>query len=242
MYRLLLALWVTTSSISAGYAQSQRTDIRQNLVWYDASVGIPMTQATGLHVESGQRRSLEDGAVSQQFFRTGVNFRLFDFIKTTAGFAHFQNDADPEFRFIRKVEWRGFQFWTVEHSAGKWSADFRLRTEQRFFEQTDEKDQRTGFRFNHRVGYRIRGRYYVFGTPGKTGATYLEAGNEVMVNYGRNIDTNYFDQTRWQVGVSRKITRQVAVQVSGMFLYQQLSGGSRYNLQQVLRVQAVVSL
>ncbi len=68
----------------------------------------------------------------------------------------------------------------------------------------------------------LKGKQMVAKTP------FLFANNEVMINFGKEIVNNYFDQNRVFVGLGYQFTTHLNAQLGYMYIFQQLPVGNKY--------------
>ncbi len=166
---------------------------------------------------------------SQGIIRVGLTYYKNDNTKFTAGYAyinHFPADNHADISVPEHRPWQQVQ-WHSRYNRTRLMQWFRL--EERFRHKVKDNDELgDGYNFN------FRGRYNFFLTtslgrkPFSKGSISLIANNEIMVNFGKEIIYNYFDQNRFFVGFSYHTNDHDNLQFGYMNLFQQLTGGNQY--------------
>lgn len=117
----------------------------------------------------------------------------------------------------------------------RWS--HRLRAEARYFHEVQGEELGEGFVFgNYRVRYRLG-----FDLPlrrsqdGTRDLLTLRLFDEVMLNLGRNIVRNTFDQNRIGVAVQAPLFRNVSAELGYIHWFQQRSSGTAYYERHIAR-------
>jgi hypothetical protein len=213
MKRLLLALGGVASAIG------QNTNIVDNNAnaWFNYFGDHPLGKSRfDLHLE-GQWRRFDLGAKWQQLLlRPAVNYRLTPKIVLTGGYCFVETyrygsypvlAAFPEHRFFEQATM------TQKFLGLNWLN--RLRLEQRNIGQM-ARDPSGGFRVD---SWRYENRFrYMLRTDIPLGKSkhYLALYDEIMVNWGKNVAFNTFDQNRAYIAVGRRLPKQSRVEFGFM--------------------------
>jgi hypothetical protein len=231
-YRIILFL----SFFLIQNTKAQKNNTTTNLIWYDIVLHFPISVNWNAYGEFGQRRInlIED--LNQQIFRVGIIRNISSDLKITFGLATFQNDMNPSFSFKNRPEYRVFQFIEIAKQLGKVQTEFRLRIEQRWNQNTNGTELLDEFTFSHRIGYRFKGRFTIPAFLKSNNRYYLEIGNETMVQFGKKVDVNTFDQIRLFSGLGVKWSQIVSSQFTFMYLFQQKSNGVNFAEQYIFRL------
>jgi hypothetical protein len=174
-----------------------------------------------LHAEAQVRRA--DGALGtaawqQLLVRPGVIYPLAPGARVTAGYAHVTTwpygDQPVRARFPEHRLWEQLQ---LTHGIGRVAWTHRYRLEQRWVElpvaapagsagaTRFDRTYTNRMRYLGRVTLPLRGRTLDVGEP------YASVYDEVMVNWGRNVGRNVFDQNRaygavgWRAGTTTRV-------------------------------------
>ena len=104
----------------------------------------------------------------------------------------------------------------------------RFRAEQRFVHRSDGNKLTEGYRFNHRLRYQL-GIQWPMRPPAPGRLTpNLVVQNEILVNAGKEIVYNYFDQNQFFIGISCPVGRGFTLQTGYLNLFQQQSAGNAF--------------
>lgn len=157
---------------------------------------------------------------SQGLLRTGLSRNLNEKFTLTAGIAHFRYFINDQ---TTRGEWRPWEELAIHDNWKKWKITHRIRAEQRFNENVVNDEPNDKYVFNHRFRYRLDFQRSIWQKNQKQ--LWLSFGNELMVNAGKNIKINYFDQNRSYGGLIYDLTKSFSVQAQFMYIWQQLSNG-----------------
>jgi hypothetical protein len=164
--------------------------------------------------------------VGQTISRAGYTYYVNDHVKLTAAYAHATRYSTsggpdvPEYRPWQQIQW-------VEKKNSFTMMQW-IRLEERFRRIVSAGELTDEYSFNYRIRYNmaftipLKGKQVVAKTP------FLFANNEVMINFGKEIVYNYFDQNRAFVGLGYQFTSQLNSQLGYMYIFQQLTGGDQY--------------
>lgn len=119
----------------------------------------------------------------------------------------------PEHRSWQQIQW-------VEHKKG-FNFTQAFRVEQRFRRRVRDETLDEGYNFNWRFRYNftftipLRGSTLVKHTP------FLLVQDEILVNAGKLISHNYFDQNRSFLGIGYQFTETTSAHLGYLFIFQQ---------------------
>lgn len=173
----------------------------------------------------------------QFIFRIGGTYYLSDKTKLTAGYAfvnHFpadnhKNISQPEHRPWQQIQWHNN---SPRLKLMQW-----VRLEERFRRKIASNDALAdGYNFNWRARYNIMMQVALSKKPFRPGSLNLAINNETMVNFGKQIVYNYFDQNRFFVGLHWYTTAHNWLQFGYMNLFQQLPAGNQYRMIHTARI------
>ncbi|UYZ64532.1 DUF2490 domain-containing protein [Hymenobacter weizhouensis] len=220
----------------AGPALAQKQYVRQQQTWvgvFNQTRFAPRWGTwTDLHLRLHER-FVQD--VFQGIARVGLTYYLTDDVRLTAGYAyvhHFPEGA----RRVSQAEhrpWQQVQWFTKFPQARlmQW-----VRLEERFRRTIREQQPTDEFDFNYRVRYNAALFVPLTKRGFEPGGLQFLLNNEVMMNFGREIRLNYFDQNRLFAGVVYQLNRHAQLHGGYMHLFQQLPAGSTYRNQHTIRL------
>ena len=216
-------------SIAKGFAQTKQTE-KLKQVWTGYFNQTRFSDKWGAWFDI-QLRTKDDffDDFSQLLIRPGITYYLNDATKLTAGYAyirHFpadnhKNVAMPEHRPWQQIQWhtKYTRLRTMQ----------LLRLEERFRRKIlNDSTLASGYNFNFRWRYNFLLQYPLNGGQIKAGDFSLIFNDEIHINFGKQIVSNYFDQNRFFAGVAYHVNAHDNIQIGYMNLFQQLSGNSRY--------------
>ncbi|MBX0290156.1 DUF2490 domain-containing protein [Hymenobacter sp. HSC-4F20] len=234
MKRLLFPLVLLL--LLSQHATAQKQYVREQQTWLGMFNQTRFSDRWGTWTDLHLR--LHDHYVQDLFqgvARVGLTYYLTDDVRLTGGYAyvhHFPDGArtigQPEHRPWQQVQW-----FTKFPKARlmQW-----VRLEERF-RRTIQRNERTDeFDFNYRTRYNAA-LFLPLTKKGFTpGGLQFLLNNEVMMNFGREIRLNYFDQNRLFAGLVYQLNPHAQLHGGYMHLFQQLPAGSTYRNQHTIRV------
>lgn len=169
--------------------------------------------------------------------RAGATYFFNDRTQATAGYAHFHyfageshpQDARPEHRLYQQVLWM--------NNGPKLRLQNRIRTEERWRQHMGSRGEALpGYNFN----WRFRAQWQLLYPLGKRlyapGTLALLVADEAMLNFGKEIVYNTFDQNRIIAGVQWQTGKASFIQAGYMHIFQQQAAGNKYRQSHVARI------
>lgn len=228
---LLLCLFLQT-----GFAQ--KTVSTEEQAWFGVFNQTRFSNHWGIWLDAHLR--LKDdfvGDLSQFIGRAGGTYYLTDDVRLTAAYAfinHFPAEghsdiSQPEHRPWQQVQW--FTKWPKVRLM-QW-----VRLEERFRHKIlNDSTLADGYSYNGRVRYN----YALFLPLTKKGfgpgSLQFLINDEILINFGKKIVYNYFDQNRFFVGLAWQANTHAQFQVGYMNLFQQQPAGNQYRNQHTIRI------
>ena len=141
--------------------------------------------------------------------------------------------ADEALDRIRP-EIRPHQEITLYHAPfGRLKISHRYKAEERFFLKSTPEEQ---VDFNWRFRYKLEAQWPLQPEKKGAGAVLLRAYDEIMVNAGKNIVYNVFDQNRVYGSVQVGLSNQWAVEVAYIHWFQQRPSGTQFYNRNIARL------
>jgi hypothetical protein len=166
--------------------------------------------------------------------RTGVVYALSDRVFVLAGFATFLYPQNNDVNLLRK-EWRPWEEIMFTDNIGRLKIIHRFRLEERYNQQVTKNGLSDSYTFNYRFRYKLDLQYPLFRKDKTNGVFFVNIGNELMINAGKIIKYNYFDQNRTWLGLNFVLNQQFTFQLQYMRIWQQQSNGYTLENDNVLR-------
>jgi hypothetical protein len=121
----------------------------------------------------------------------------------------------------------------VNSKKNQFSISNRWRLEQRWQQKILNNEKTGDYRFTIRLRYAINFIYSPFKNPILPSFTNY---NEFMMQFGKEVVYNTFDQLRLSFGIRQTITPQLNVDLNYMYIYQQQASGNQYVRANTLRL------
>lgn len=231
MKRKVTFVFVATFAFYALMAQD-RKDTYSDQVWlgYFSSVKLYPRLSLGNDLQARSRNSLP----SQYIARTGLVYSITERIFVTGGFAAFFYPQSTNQNLLRN-EWRPWEELMITESAGRLKITERIRIEQRFNQVIVKNDPTDDYNYTNRLRFKFDLQYPIINASKEKNVVQLAAGNEVMINTGKSIKYNYFDQNRLYAGINYAVNPFLTFQLQLMYIWQQQSTGYNFDNNKVLR-------
>lgn len=243
-YRLPAVLFLGLFSVSALRAQTAPgyTVIPQQQTWLGYLNQTRLSKHWGLWLDVHTRRtSAFLDRWSMHVVRPGIIYYPSDNIRVVGGytFARLYAQTTPA---PTRTEHRPWQQISVDTRYGRLLTTQRLRIEERFIQRTSGSELLDTYGFNWRFRLMLTLQYPLTRSTTARHVPLAVFQNEVMVNAGRQITYNVFDQNRLFVGVTYPVTKTLSVQAGYMNQFVQQPSGNAFVSNHVARVFVIHNL
>jgi hypothetical protein len=237
MHTYPVCLFIAIIIAQLSIAQTKQVQSHEQ-VWFGYNNQTRISKKWGIWLD-GNLRTRKDYFTNfyQGVLRTGIMYYLNDAARITAGYAWINYFPDDGHSAVSRPEHRPWQQIQWQTQYPKSSLSHRLRLEERYRRKIlNDSTLADGYNFNFRVRYNL-----VFQVPlSKRGIApntiSFVTSDEVMVNFGREIVYNYFDQNRFFVGFGYHPNTTDQLQVGYLNIFQQQAAGNRYRNAHVVRI------
>lgn len=215
------------------FAQTKSKEVNtQDQTWFSVNSTIRLNEKFGIITDLHMRRNNFLSDPGFYFARVGVNYWLKENVTATAGYAQlWLAPANPNWnRFAR--ENRVYQQIQMASKIGKLGLVNRLRNEQRWQQKIVNDKFIDKYKFSDRVRYLLSVTVPVFKNPHYPS---LVVSDELLVQFGKEIVYNTFDQNRAFVGIKQSISHELSFDLGYMLVYQQKASGYQYDENNTLR-------
>lgn len=225
------------SSLAALPAQAQKTYVQERQTWLGVFAQTRFSARWGAWADGHLRlREQYVQALGQGIARAGLTYYLTDDVRLTVGYAYAHHFAEgarrvalPEHRPWQQVQW--FSKFPKARLM-QW-----VRLEQRFRSRAASPETRASSSdFNYRVRYNAALFVPLTRRGFEPGGVQALLNNEAMMNFGREVRLNYFDQNRLFAGLVYQASKHGQLHAGYMHLFQQLPAGSTYRNQHTIRL------
>jgi hypothetical protein len=218
---------------------SQQKEVtKQSLYWMRYYNQLTFNPRWSWHNEIDDRRFFKYNKQQHLIFHSHVHYKLSQNFDAAFGFTYSRQspqspDASTE---LIVPELRPFQEITVSNLlAGRFTLIQRLRIDERFIHKNNGKVLLDGYDFNIRFRYRIQAALAVL-KQGSQFQTTLKVADEIMINAGKAIIINQFDQNRIYVGIEQSLGKKVSLEAGYLHWFQQRSSGYQFFSRDIIRL------
>ncbi|OYU96897.1 MAG: hypothetical protein CFE21_01015 [Bacteroidetes bacterium B1(2017)] len=213
---------------------AQQKDINQHVqVWISANNTFQLNKHWQLLADAHARKTIDNRAGQFYLLRAGALYQFTPKISVAAGYAHAWIAPSQLGWTTFGNENRLYQQVTLSDKFMGSNLSLRFRNEQRLTELI-VADKKTGtYRFVNRARLLVNFLIPLSSNPMKPE---LLVANEVMLNLGKDVTYNTFDQNRTILGIRQKINTNWSYDLAYMLIYQQKQNGLSYDLNHTLRL------
>lgn len=205
MMILFGAIFISTNALAQGSSYEY-----PNQQWIQFYEQAKINKHWAILADAGYRRKNLFAETSQYIARVALGYRINTHMRLAAGFANLGFYSSGP---LSKLEFRPYEEWMIFNSHKAVKIKQRFRIEERFFKTITDHQIQSGTDFNLRVRYLL-----TLNLPVYTFASGLKlsvnAGNELLVNSGKNINNNISYQYRILVGPALKIAKNLTVKLT----------------------------
>ena len=213
-------------------AQTSKEINEQVQFWGSLNTTTRITDKWGLAADVHVRRNDFVRDPSFYFVRVGAHFWLSEKLTLTFGYAHMWKAPACDGCETWSNENRIYEQVQYATKLGSASVLHRVRNEQRW-QQEIQDDARTGETlFSDRVRYLVS---FTIPVSKKPSIPSLVFSDEILVQFGKDIVLNTFDQNRLFAGIKKRMTPAWSFDLGYMMVYQQKASGYQYDLNHTLR-------
>lgn len=231
-FRIILFLFVSL----ACQGQSSKIVDHQSILWTRYYNQLSLNEKWSLHSEFDNRLFIKPIAENLYVIRVQGRYKINEHLETGVGFAYFSVDTQvPEINFDFEIpEYRGQQDITWKKNIGKVTFYQRFQLEERFIHNAGKTALLPGYSFSWRFRYRLQGDY----TFWKKEKHFIKAilSDEVMVNFGKKIIKNTFDQNRIYIALQYGFNPNIALELGYLNSFQQRANGIDYFNRNIIRL------
>lgn len=213
------------------FSQTGKVVTYQNLFWARYYNRLVFNKQWSIHSEVDGRWYFPEMAIHQLVLRTQGRFKFHENAEAGIGFALFhQYPHDPDIRENPAPELRPQQDITLRHPFKYFQLSHRYLLEQRFFRNADHGVLLSGYRFNFRFRYRLQLEAPI------CKKVKLVLFEEIMLNFGRTVIRNVFDQNRIYAGIQIEVLKPLSLELGYLNWYQQRNDGDHFFDRDIVRL------
>jgi hypothetical protein len=216
-------------------AQTEKNIDHQSLLWTRYYNHLTLNNKWSIHTEFDNRIFINPTEQNLFAIRMQGRYKINANIEVGGGFVYFSvTTQDPDVSFDFKIpEYRGQQDITWKQDFGSFTLNQRYQVEERFFQNANKEELLSGTTFFWRFRYRLQGEYSCW----KKENQYLKAivYDELMINGGKNIVKNTFDQNRIYAALQYGVNKNIALELGYLNSFQQRASGVDYFDRDIIR-------
>jgi hypothetical protein len=167
------------------------------------------------------------------FLRGGITYIPNSSVSLTGGYAHMWLAPTKEGWSTYADENRIYQQAQLNTKIGKVSVVQRLRNEQRWQEKIANDEPTGEWRFTDRVRYLASFNIPIFNNKKWP---LLVLSDEILIQFGKEVIYNTFDQNRLFVGIKQNINPKLSFDFGYMNVYQEKYSGYQYDMNHTIRL------
>lgn len=215
--KIFFLIGVLCITVAGAHAQSDnRSNTSNTNAWLMYFGNHKVSDRWGIHAEVQWRRHDLLSADQQLLLRTGVDYYTRGNNRLTAGYGFIRTHPYGEFGAPGDFpEHRIWQQFLTSQSIGRVSLSHRYRLEQRFIGNANSGSMEGG-RYENRMRYMAKITVPIGNDWEKP--MFFAVYDEVMLNFGKDVGYNLFDQNRVYGAFGFTITQQIKLEAG--YLYQ----------------------
>jgi hypothetical protein len=216
---LCVTVMLTTAGLTA-YSQKQIE--KRDQTWFGYFNQTRLTKRSGVWIDLHHRRTgdfVDDNSIS--IARLGYTYYLADQVRVTVGHAiarQYSNVVDLP-NTTEQRPWQQIQ-WIEKRRFFLLNQYFRI--EERYRPVVVAGEETDDYHFNWRFRYNVALTFPLKGKSVEPKSAFIFFNDEIHINAGERINTNYFDQNRLFLGFGYQFTKQLNGQVGYLYVFQQL--------------------
>jgi len=214
---------------ASSFAQQTHTSYGKQW-WLRYYSRLEFSEKWHLVTEFDNRRFIQPDRQNTFLVRMQVLYNFSNKVSVGAGGSYFLQTQDSgDLGTIQVPEIRPHQELNIKQSIGKINILHRYKIEERFIRNIADGKPADGYRFNFRFRYQL-GIDIVLLKKLK-----LRVYDEILLNAGKNIHYNFFDQNRIYGGLNYEILKGLTIEAGYMHWFQQRASGKDFNSWDILR-------
>ena len=235
---ILVSMLIAACTFSSSAQPNEKKITTRPMAWYGYLNTLQLSPKWSVTSDIGLRNYLDNGHQSQFLMRSKINYELGQNWNAGIGFAYFETTtSDPtSTSTLRVPELRPFQEFNNKQKFNKITFSHRFRIEERYLRKTVNDKLIDKYNFNFRFRYQFGFDYNLYKSKDNKQSLNLKLANELMVNAGKNIVSNLFDQNRIYAGLNYQPINNLSIELGYMNLFQEKSSGTQFNQGNIIRL------
>jgi Protein of unknown function (DUF2490) len=219
------------------FAKAQNKVIaHQNVYWLRYYNQLAFSPKLVFHTEFDNRKSFGTNQQQQAIFHARLFYQLPKNTEIAGGITYSRQSQAESPTHLVVPEFRANQLatWTIP-TTKRLAIQHRIWIEDRFQRHHDGKVLLEGYDFSLRFRYRLQAAFQL-NKPENKLKTIAKISDELMLNAGKKIVYNYFDQNRFSVSIEQNINKNLSFETQYFRTFQQKPAGNQFASRNVLRL------
>jgi hypothetical protein len=231
-----IALILPLFFVLFGQAQTEKKIDHQSILWSRYYNLLTLNEKWSLHSEFDNRIFIIPLTENLFVIRTQVRYKANNAIELGGGVGYFPvATQDPENTTDFMIpEYRGQQDIVWKNTIGKIQLSQRFQVDERFIRNASKTELLPGFSFNWRFRFRIQAEYDLWKKDNRYLKTIVH--EEILLNAGKSIVKNTFDQNRVYAALQYGFNKKIAVELGYLNSFQQRASGVDYYNRDIIRL------
>lgn len=221
------------------FAQSTTKKVTTRpLAWYNYLNILQLSPKATITTQVGERQFLDNGHHYQIVAWSKFNYSLGSNWDAGIAFAYVTSKTfNPASTSSLSVpELRPFEELNYKQKISRINIVHRYRLEERYIRKTENDKLIDGYNFNFRFRYQLTFEYNLYKSKDNNRAFSIRAGDEIILNAGKTITHNVFDQNRIFASLYYQPSKHVAMELGYMNAFQERSSGMDYYKSNIYRL------
>ncbi len=231
--KFIYAFFLLTIGISQ--AQTEKKIDNQSILWSRYYTIVNLNEKWSLHSEFDNRLFLKPVTENLFVIRSQVRYKASNSVELGGGIGFFPvATQDPENTTDFLIpEYRGQQDITWKNTFSKVQFSQRFQIDERFIRNASKTELLSGTTFNWRFRFRIQAEYDLWKKDNRFLKTIVH--EEILLNAGKSIVKNTFDQNRIYAALQYGINQKIAIELGYLNSFQQRASGVDYYDRDIIR-------
>ena len=218
-------------------AMAQKQVTSQALYWTRYYNQLHINKNMSWHNEFDNRRFFDKNKQHHLIIHTRLHYKFIKNADAAVGMTYsLQSPQDPILSSGLIIpELRPNQEINLSNPySKKFTLNQRLRIDERFIRKNNGTVLLSGYDFNFRFRYRLQATYKLSKDEDQT-PTVLKLADEIMINAGKRIVSNHFDQNRIYAALEQGIYKNITAELGYLYWFQQRASGNQFFDRDIIR-------
>lgn len=221
----------------SGIAMAQKTITNQNMIWYAYFQNLKINDRFAIYTDIQERHFFKPAKQSQFLIRSSFNTTIASNWDFGVGFCFALSNTTPLVDYnLETPELRPHIEFNNRQKLKHVNIWHRYRLEARFPHEINGTTLSDGFKFSTmRFRYQFAADIILKQPKQDKNAVRLSLRDEFMLNLGKNIKYNIFDQNRINIALQYAPIKEIILEAGYMHLFQQREAGDKYFSRHIVR-------